>query len=44
MEKKEKQYLPYNIKAVGKNIKWGREQRDGKFAEEYKVVRNFIHP
>ena len=42
--KKGKQYyLPYNIEAVGKNIKWGREG-DGKFEEEYKVVGNFVHP
>ena len=24
MGKREQDYLPYNIKAIGKNIKWGR--------------------
>ena len=33
--KKGKQYnLPYNIKAAGKNIKWGRAGGDGNFGEE----------
>ena len=27
-------HLPLNIKAVGKNIKWGREKGDGNFGEE----------
>ena len=53
---KGKQYnLPYNIKVVGKNIKWVREDGDGNFGgenqnftnwggEEYQVAMNFIHP
>ena len=52
---KEKAYhLPYNVKAVGKNIKWGRGKGDGNFGEEnqdykngdgeeYQVECNFIH-
>ena len=31
----------YNIKAVWKNIKWGRDRF---FWKEYQVVGNFIHP
>ena len=27
-------HLPYIIKAVGKNIKWGRGERDGNLGEE----------
>ena len=32
--KEEQYHLPYNIKAVRKNIKWGREEGDGNFEEE----------
>ena len=51
-----KQYhLPYDSKAVGKTIKWGRGEGNGNFwkilkilknedGEEYQVVGNFIHP
>ena len=51
--KKGKQYhLPYNIKAVGKNIKWGRRRKFGEESEnlknvggeEYRVIGNYIHP
>ena len=51
---KGKQYHPYNIWVVGKNIKWGRGEGDGNFekkmkiksgvGEEYQVVWNFIQP
>ena len=45
----------FDIKAVGKNIEWGRGEGDGHFGEkakilkkdsgeEYQVVGNFIHP
>ena len=27
-------HLPFNIEAVGKNIKWGRWKEDGNFGEE----------
>ena len=27
-------YFPYNIKAVWKNIKWGKEVKDGNFEEK----------
>ena len=38
---KEKQYhLPYNIKAVEKNIKWLREEGDGNFGEENRDFKN----
>ena len=38
--KKGKQYhLPYNIQAVGKNIKWGRGRE---FWEEYKDFRKWV--
>ena len=55
-EGKEKQYhLPFNIKALGKNIQWGKGESDRNFEEEnqdlrngdeqeYQVVGNFIHP
>ena len=47
--------LPYDIKAVGKNIKWGGGEWDGNFGkkikikkngggEENQVVGNFIQP
>ena len=52
-----KQYhISYNIKAVGKNIKWGRGKGDGTFGEdltkilkmgvgeEYQVIGNFLQP
>ena len=46
-------HLPFDIKAVGENIKWGRGERELKFeeknsshlkkvGEEYKVVGNII--
>ena len=53
---KRKQYnLPYDIKAVGKNIKGGRGEGDGNLGkkikiqkrvgvgEKYKIEGNFIH-
>ena len=51
-EEEGKQYhLSYNIKAVGKNIKWGGGEGGQKIqikkkweGEEYQVVGNFIHP
>ena len=52
--KKGKQYhLFYNIKAVGKKIKWGRGEGEGNFMEENQDFKNgneeeyqgnFIHP
>ena len=58
MEKKEngnQYYHPFKIKAVGKNIRWGRGEGDGNFGkkftiekngggEEYQVAGNFIFP
>ena len=37
-------HLPYNIRAVGKNIKWGEWEGVVNDGEEYQVVGNFIHP
>ena len=34
MERGSNIYLPYNIEAVGENIKWGRGDEDGNFGEE----------
>ena len=45
-----KQYpLPFDIEAVGKNIKWSKGRgKKSRFqnggGEEYQVVENFIHP
>ena len=33
---KERQYLPCNIEAVGKNIKWGKGEWDGNFKKNIK--------
>ena len=54
-EKVKQYHLPFNVKAVGKNIKWGRGEVDGNLGEkikiknkrdgeEYQVVGHFIHP
>ena len=34
---KGKQNLPYDVNAVGKNIKWGRGEGDGNFVEKIKI-------
>ena len=33
-------HLPFNIEAVGKNIKWGRGKEDGNFGEENQDKKN----
>ena len=39
---KGKQYhLPYNFKAAGKNIKWGKGGGDGNFGEENQDFKNW---
>ena len=38
---KRKQYhLPYNIKAVGKNFKWGRGEGNGNFGKKMEMWKN----
>ena len=39
-EKKKQCHLPYNIKAVGKNIKWGGGEGDGKLVNENQDFKN----